>query len=229
MNTIITGTSRGIGRALAEHFLEQGHTVAGCSRGESDLEHKNYTHYKLDIFEETLVVNMVRDVYHRLGSVDVLVNNAGIASMNHALITPYSTIKQVFCTNVFGTFLFLREAAKIMRYKQCGRIVNMATVATPLRLEGEMAYASSKAAVESMTQIAARELAPLSITVNAVGPTPVQTDLIKSVPQAKMDALLERQAIKRFGTMEDIFNVVDFFISPKSEFVTGQVIYLGGV
>lgn len=116
----------------------------------------------------------------------------------------------------------------MLRHKS-GRIVNFATVATPLRLEGEAIYAASKAAVESFTQVLARELGQTGVTVNAVGPTPVPTDLIKSVPQEKMDALLARQAIRRFGTMKDIINVVDFFASPQSDFITGQVIYLGGV
>ena len=105
----------------------------------------------------------------------------------------------------------------------------MTTVATPLRLEGEAIYAASKAAVLNLTQVLARELAPLGITVNAVGPTPVKTDLIRSVPQDKLDALLARQAIPRFGEPEDVINVVDFFLQRSSGFVTGQNSYLGGV
>ena len=81
----------------------------------------------------------------------------------------------------------------------------------------------------SLTEIAARELAPYFITVNAIGPTPTPTDLIKSVPRDKMDALLNQQAIKRLGTIQDISNVINFFIDDKSDFITGQTIYLGGV
>jgi 3-oxoacyl-[acyl-carrier protein] reductase len=110
-----------------------------------------------------------------------------------------------------------------------GRIVNFSTVATPLRLEGESLYAASKAAVESLTQVLARELGQSGVTANAIGPTPVPTDLIKNVPEAKMKALLARQAIQRFGTLADVVNVLDFFLSEHSAFVTGQVIYLGGV
>lgn len=226
MNIIITGTSRGIGKGLCEHFLSKRHNVAGCSRSPSTIKHENYLHYELDVHDESKVVSMVRDVYRQLGQVDALINNAGIASMNHLFLTPVSTLEKVFATNVFGTFLFLRETAKVMK---TGRIVNMATVATPLNLEGELAYASSKAAVETMTKIAARELARFNITVNAVGPTPVPTDLIKSVPKEKMDKLLDRQAIKRFGNIEDVINVIDFFLKPTSNFVTGQIVYLGGV
>ena len=226
---VITGTSRGIGLGLAGHFLEQGDVVCGCSRQPATIQHKNYRHFLLDVADEKAVVGMIRAVVAEQGRVDVMLNNAGIAAMNHALLTPDSVARSIFATNFHGTFLFCREAAKAMIRTKAGRIVNFATVATPLRLEGEAIYAASKAAVECFTQVLARELGQTGITVNAVGPTPVPTDLIKSVPQAKMDALLARQAIRRFGTIKDVINVVDFFLSPDSEFVTGQVIYLGGV
>ena len=128
---------------------------------------------------------------------------------------------------MIGTFVVAREGAKLM--KGGGRIVNFATVATPLDLEGEAIYAASKAAVESLTRVMARELAAMQITVNAVGPTPVETDLVKNVPPAKMQALLQRQAIPRFGVLADVINVIDFFLRDESAFVTGQTIFLGGV
>ena len=117
-----------------------------------------------------------------------------------------------------------------MSLKRTGeKSLNFATVATPLKLEGEAIYAASKAAIISLTEVLSKELAGFNITVNAVGPTPVKTDLIRSVPTEKMDALLHRQAINRFGTFEDISNVIDFFLKPESNFITGQTIYLGGV
>lgn len=226
---LVTGTSRGIGLALAGHFLEQGDIVYGCSRGPSDLQHPSYHHTQMDVADEKAVVTLVRSAVRREGRIDALLNNAGIASMNHALLTPMSSAVSIFSTNFFGTFLFCREVAKGMVQRRTGRIVNFSTVATPLRLEGESIYAASKAAVESFTEVLARELAPAGVTVNALGPTPVQTDLIKHVPEEKMKALLGRQAIRRFGTSADVINVVDFFLSPRSDFVTGQVLYLGGV
>lgn len=98
-----------------------------------------------------------------------------------------------------------------------------------MRLEGEAIYAASKAAVETLTRVLARELAPLGITCNAVGPTPIETDLIRGVPRAKIDRLLASQAIHRLGQPTDVANVIDFFLRPESDFITGQVIYLGGV
>lgn len=226
---IITGTSKGIGRYLAEYYLEKGKLVAGCSRGNSDINNGNYTHFNLDVSDENSVVKMIRNVSKDFGKVDVLINNAGIASMNHFIMTPISTVEKIFKTNVLGTFIFARECSKIMMKQRYGKIVNFATIATPLRLEGEIAYASSKSSVETMTEIMAKELAPFNITCNAVGPTPVYTDLVKNVPKTKMDSLIKRQAIQRFGEFKDISNVIDFFIKPESNFITGQTIYLGGI
>lgn len=203
--------------------------MIGCSRGGASIQHPNYKHYSLDVSDESAVIDMARAVKRAHGSVDALLNNAGIASMNHCLLTPASTVNQVMQTNVVGTFLFCREFAKLMRTSEQPRIVNFTTVAHPLNLEGEAIYAASKAAVESLTRIMARELTELRITVNAVGPTPVQTDLVKGVPAEKMAALIARQAIPRYGKVEDVINAVDFFLRPSSDFITGQVLYLGGV
>ena len=226
---VITGTRKGIGRSLAEHYLAEGWGVSGCSRGESSIEHAEYRHYALDVSDESAVIKMARAVKRQVGAVDALLNNAGIASMNHCLLTPGSTVNAILQTNVVGTFLFCREFAKLMRKSAQPRIVNFTTVAHPLNLEGEAVYAASKAAVESLTRIMARELAELRITVNAVGPTPVLTDLIKGVSSEKMDALLARQAIPRYGKTADVINAVDFFLRAESDFITGQVLYLGGV
>lgn len=226
---LITGTSKGIGRYLSEYYLSLGWTVVGCSRTAAEPLAGDYRHYLLDVADESKVKAMFVELRNEFGKIEVLINNAGIASMNHVLLTPISTIHKIFQTNVVASFLFSREAAKLMKANGRGRIVNFATVATPLKLEGEAAYASSKAAVVSLTEVMARELADYGITVNAVGPTPIETDLIKSVPKQKMEALISRQAIRRMGEFRDVSNVIDFFIAPESDFITGQVIYLGGV
>ncbi|MFS2006990.1 SDR family NAD(P)-dependent oxidoreductase [Duganella sp. CT11-25] len=227
--TLITGTRKGIGKFLAEHYVGLGHTVIGCSRTEVDWSLPGYHHYLADVADEKAVKAIFTAIRKEHGRLDHLINNAGIASMNHAMLTPLSTVHEILGTNVVGTFLFCREAAKLMSAQKYGRIINFTTVATPLKLEGEAIYATSKAAVKSMTEVLARELAAFDITVNAVGPTPIETDLIRSVPRDKMQRLLARQAIPRFGEMADVANVVDFFLSPSSSFVTGQNIYLGGV
>ena len=116
-----------------------------------------------------------------------------------------------------------------MRKSGSGRIINFTTVAVPFNLEGEAVYASSKAAVESLTKVMAKELGDFQITVNCIGPSPIQTDLIRAVPEEKIKELVSRQAIKKLAQFEDVKNVTDFFMSHQSSMISGQTIYLGGV
>lgn len=227
--TLITGTRKGIGKYLAEHYISKGHIVIGCSRSPADWSHEHYHHLIADVADELAVKKIFSFIRKNFKRLDNLINNAGIASMNHVMLTPLKTVNDILNTNVIGTFLFCREAAKLMVKSHYGRIVNFTTVATPLKLEGEAIYAASKAAIHSLTEIMAREFAELNITINSIGPTPIDTDLIRSVPQEKMNRLIERQAIVRKGIPKDVANVTDFFLQKESDFITGQNIYLGGV
>lgn len=225
---LITGASRGLGLALAQHYLAGGHTVCGVARGEPGVVHERYTHVQGDVASEHDVEAMFAAA-RALGGLDALINNAGVASMNAIALTTAEAVRRVVDANVLGTFLCTRAAVRLLRASGCARIVNVTSVAVPLRLEGEAAYAAAKSAVETFTRIAARELAPLGITCNAVGPSPVRTRLTESVPEEKIGRLLRRQAIPRWAEASDVINVVDFFLRPESAMVTGQVVYLGGV
>lgn len=226
---LITGSSKGIGRHLVEYYVAKKDLVIGCSRGASSFEHENYRHFTADVANEANVIEMFAEIFRNYGRLDVLVNNAGIASMNHLMLTPVNVAKNILETNLLGTFLVCREAAKLMKRNKFGRIVNLTSVAVPLKIEGEAVYAASKAAIINFTQIIAKELSSFGITVNAVGPTPIETDLIKGVPQEKLDKIVRSQSIQRMGELKDVSNVIDFFIQPASDFITGQVIFLGGV
>lgn len=226
---LITGTRTGIGRFLAEHFVSRGALVEGCSRNPPDWSLEGYTHHCLDVADEAAVKAMFVDIQKRHGRLDILINNAGVASMNHILLTPLATLQKIMATNLYGTFLMCREAVKLMQRHRYGRIVNVSTVAVNLRLEGEAAYAASKSAVVTFSQILAKEVASFGITCNVVAPTPIETDLIRHVPEEKIRRIVERQAIQRAGTFEDVANVVDFFVKKESSFITGQVITLGGI
>lgn len=226
---LITGATRGIGLMLAEHYLAQGDEVIGVGRTPADLSHPNYTHRCVDVASSDEVDELFRELAQRVRTIDVLINNAGIASMNALALTPVETARRVVDTNLLGPFSFTRAAVRLMRGSGTARIVNFTSVAVPLCLEGEAIYAASKSAVETLTRIAARELAPFGITCNAVGPSPIQTGLIAGVPLDKLQALIDAQAIPRWAVYADVVNVVDFFLRPESSMVTGQVIYLGGV
>lgn len=226
---IITGTRKGIGRYLAGYYIKKDFIVIGCSRANTDIQHRNYEHFCLDISDEKAVKKMFSQVYKKHKRLDFLINNAAIASMNHSFLTPLSTVERVFKTNFFGTFLFCREAGKIMAKNKFGRIVNFTTVAVPLNLEGEAVYAASKSAVESLTKILSKEFASYGITCNAIGPSLVKTDLLKNIPEEKIKELLDRITINKFGNFKDISNLIDFYISEQSGMLTGQIIYLGGI
>lgn len=225
---VITGASRGIGASLRNHYLGQEWRVVGCSRSEIAFEHENYQHYQCDVADE----KSVRSVFFQIGQgggLDVLINNAGVATMNHLLLTPGSSVDSVLATNLSGAIFCSREAAKSMQRQEHGRIINFSSVAVPLRIAGESVYAASKAGLESFTRTAGKELAEFGVTMNALGLTPFDTDMIAGLPAEKLEAVLQQQAISRLATIEDIVNAIDFFVKPESSFVTGQVIYLGGV
>ncbi len=226
---LITGTRKGIGNHLVQYYVKKGFTVIGCSRADMKVCIENYEHYLVDITDEKSVISMVKDINQKYGRLDVLLNNAGIASMNHFLLMPTNKAMDIINTNVIGTFNVSREASKLMLRQQYGRIVNFGSVAVPLKIEGEAMYAASKSAIVSMSQILAKELAPYNITCNVIGPAPINTDLIRGVPKEKIEKLLENLAIHRLCKYDDITNVLDFFIKDESSYITGQVLYLGGV
>ena len=222
-------STRGIGAGLVRHYLQQGDRVAGCARSAASIEHERYLHLLTDVADEAGVRAAFRELRERWGRLDAVINNAGIARMNPMALTPFDAARQIIETNFLGTFLCTHAATRLLRHSNTGRIVNLSSVAVPLRLEGESVYAASKSAVETFTRIVARELAPFGITCNAVGPSPVRTDMTESVPASAMEALIQRQPIARWAEPEDVFNVIDFFLKPESGMITGQVVYLGGV
>jgi 3-oxoacyl-[acyl-carrier protein] reductase len=225
---LITGATRGIGRHLAEHYLALGDVVAGCGRGVAAIEHPRYTHHVVDVGDEAAVKGMFAAIRAAHGGLDVLINNAGAASMNAFSLTPPSAVQRIFNVNVVGPLHVTHAAVRLLRRSSAGRIVNLTSIAVPLRLDGEAVYAASKAAIESFTRTVAKELGPLGITCNAVGPSVIPTRLTEGVPADKLERLIAAQAIPRPATAGDVANVIDFFLKPESGLITGQVVYLGG-
>jgi 3-oxoacyl-[acyl-carrier protein] reductase len=228
-NIMITGASRGIGKSLVEHFLAMGDTVIGISRSESDITSGNYHHYLADVATEDDAKRVFASVKKQLGTLDVLINNAGIARMNAFALTPIDNVQEIMNTNFMGTFIFCQKAINLLRKSPHARVINLSTVAVPLNLAGEAAYAASKSAVETLTRIMAKEIGSFGITCNAIGPSPIATQLISGVGEEKINRLIQQQAIKKMAKVEDVINVVDFYLQPSSHMVTGQIIYLGGI
>jgi 3-oxoacyl-[acyl-carrier protein] reductase len=209
-------------------MLAQGDLVIGCARSPATINHDRYVHVVADITNETEVDELFRNI-RRFQRLDVLINNAGTGRMLPLALTPDDTARRIMDLNVVATFRMIHRAVRLMRKSSAARIVNLTSVAVPLRLAGETIYAASKAAVEMLTRIVSKELGPLGITCNAVGPTPIRTELIRNVPEDKLGALVAQQAIPVWAEPADVANVVDFFLRPESRMITGQVLYLGGM
>jgi 3-oxoacyl-[acyl-carrier protein] reductase len=226
---LITGASRGLGLALARHLIDQQHHVVGCSRSSSsDLTSDRYEHLVADVTREEDVKRIMDTVRTRHGGLDVLINNAGWARMLPIALTPAETARRIMEANFLSTFMLTHAALRLLRRSDNGRIVNVSSIAVPLRLEGEAVYAAAKSAVEMFTRITAKEVGGWGITCNAIGPSPIRTRLIEGVPEAKLKVLIDGQAIREWAEPSDVINVVDFFLRPESRLVTGQIVYLGG-
>ena len=225
---LVTGAASGIGRYLATHLAAQGYQVIGCSRRELDPLPEEFTYIVTDVTDEQAVQELMQQIRKQYARLDALINCAGQASMNHALLTPKKTFDELLSVNVTGTFLVCREAAKLMKKNSLGRIINFSSTAVPLQIPGEAAYIASKSAVSSLSQVLAYEFASLGITVNVIGPGPTDTKMLRGVPDAAINNLLSRTPSQRMTRMADISNAVDFFLHQNSGAISGQVLYLGG-
>ncbi len=227
---LITGASRSIGAYLTQYYLAKGFKVIGCSRHESTQNNENYRHFILDISDEKKVKEMFVEISKNYGSLSVLINNAGMQSINHPLLTDYKTVQEVFAVNMFGPFLFCREAAKIMKKHNYGRIIHMSSIAVPLGTVGNSIYSASKAALEQFSRVFAKEVAGYGIRINVLGMSIVaESGMLKNISEKAKKLTLDNTIIKEPISFEDISHATDFFIAQKSNAVTGQTIYLGGV
>ena len=211
---IITGASRGLGYALAERLLRDGWRVHGFSRQPNGPTHENFTAHSVDVSEMSQVQSAVADLIQAGETIDLLVNNAGIASLNACLLTPSAVAETILRVNVLGTFYCLQAVGKMMVRQRRGDIINLTTVAVPLALPGEGLYVASKAAVEGLTAVAAQEMATSGVHVQAVGFGPIATDLTRAVSPAQLQALNQRIGRPQ-GT--SLAEAVDFILSCYAE------------
>ena len=223
---VVSGASRGLGRAIAERLVEQGSEVVGLARTPVDAP---FEVFGVDVTSEGSVQDVAKNLRRRGATVGALVNAAGIASMNLAVMAPASSVRRIVETNLLGTVFMCQMFAPLLIRAGGGAIVNFSTIAVALGLQGESAYAASKAGVETFSRTLARELAGHRITVNCVAPGPIATDLLKGVSRDQIDQITERQIIQRQFTAADVCDVIEMLLDPRSKSLTGQVLHVGGV
>lgn len=234
---IVTGASRGIGAAIAERLAQDGYTVLiNYSRADEEAEALvrkiqqaggNALSAQGDISDPAAVAQLFAKAETAFGGVDVLVNNAGIMSLSAIADSDDEHFDRQIAINLKGSFNGMREAAK--RLRKGGRIVNFSTSVVGLKLEKYAVYAATKAAVETMTAILAKELRGRNITVNAVAPGPTATDLFLNGKSAELIEKMAKMApLERLGTPEDIAAAVAFLVGKDGGWINGQVLRANG-
>ncbi|GAB4081374.1 SDR family NAD(P)-dependent oxidoreductase [Modestobacter muralis] len=226
---LVTGSRRGIGRMIAEHVLAHGGRVVGFARGESTIDHPDHTHVQVDVADPASVQRGFAELKQVTDAVHIVVNNAAVLTSQYSMIMPPAAAAAMVDTNLLGAFMVSREAAKLMRRSGWGRIVNISSMAVGLEPIGDSLYAASKAGLTTMGNVMAKELAPLGVTVNTLGVSAIATDMLAQLPQDKVDAVVAGLPLPRYAEPDDVLNVLDFFCSERSSYVTAQTVYLGGV
>ncbi len=235
---LVTGGSRGIGRVICTELAGKGYDVVTCFSHGKDAAQETVSlcreygvraeAYCCDVAEEADVIRLFASIKEEFGGVDVLVNNAGITRDGLILKMNQKDFSEVISTNLNGTFLCSREAAKQMLRKRSGRIINISSVVGLRGNAGQVNYASSKAGVIGLAKSLAKELGGKGITVNTVAPGFIQTDMTAELSD-EMKKYWETQIPrKRVGRPEDVANAVCFLAAEESDYITGQVIAVDG-
>jgi len=234
---LITGAARGIGRAIAEKCAAEGADVALCDLKEEWLAEtaaaveaggRKVKTVAADVSDADAVQSAVSDVVTEFGRIDLLVNNAGITKDTFLARMNVEDWDAVLSVNLKGTFLFMKAVSRPMMKQRAGAIVNIASIIGLIGNAGQCNYAASKAGVIALTKSIAKELASRGIRVNAVAPGFIQTKMTEVLAEDVRAKMLEAIPLKRFGTPEDVANVVLFLASDAAAYVTGQVLTVSG-
>jgi 3-oxoacyl-[acyl-carrier protein] reductase len=235
---LVTGASRGIGRAIAERLARDGvlvlvnylqnqaaaeETLATirATGGQAEL-------WPFDIAQGIGITQAIEGIMTRHGKVDILVNNAGVARDNLLLRLKEEEWDQVMNTNLKGLFLCTKAVARSMVRQRYGRIINLTSVVAQTGNPGQAAYTTAKAGVVGFTKTLAKELASRSITVNAIAPGFIETDMTRSLPEQVKTGYLNLIPAGRWGTVAEVAEVVAFLVCPLAGYITGQVINVNG-
>ena len=231
---LVTGAAKGIGRAIVERLVNENYFViaidideAGGKKLIAKFGKEKLQFAKANIYKEKIVKSRFEKIVKEFKQVDVLVNNAGIIRDNMIWNMPSEDFDLVINVNLKGTWLMCREASKIMKQQNSGRIVNISSRAC-LGNRGQSNYSASKAGMIALTRVLALELGKYNVYVNAVAPGLIDTPLTQKLEKEILQKLIETQPTKSMGKPNDVANVVAFLASEKTQFITGQTIYVDG-
>jgi 3-oxoacyl-[acyl-carrier protein] reductase len=230
---IVTGGSRGIGRAIVEHFATQGAKVyftyhRNAEAAAEVAKASGATALCIEQTDLAAIEKTVEQVVAQCGAVDILVNNAGITSDQYVMMMPFDDWEKVIDTNLSGAFRWAKAVCRPMMLKQSGVIVNVASVAGILGVGGQTNYAASKGGILALTRALAAEFGPKGIRVNAVVPGYVETDMTAKMPRQMKRDSMERIVLKRYGKPQEVAGVVGFLASDAAAYIVGQAIVVDG-
>ncbi|MEG2172951.1 MAG: 3-oxoacyl-[acyl-carrier-protein] reductase [Desulfovibrionaceae bacterium] len=235
---LVTGASRGIGKAIAHTLAREGFEVLLTYVSKADEAHAVVADiaatggkaraFRLDVTDSEAVTAFFNTEIKDKGLLQVLVNNAGITKDGFMIRMKDEDFDKVINTNLRGAFVCLREAAKIMSRQRQGRIINITSVVGQMGNAGQSNYCAAKAGLIGLTKAAAKELAGRNITVNAVAPGFIETDMTATLPESIRTSYEEAIPLKRLGKVDDIAEAVAFLASPKASYITGQVLAVNG-
>lgn len=237
-SALVTGASRGIGRSISLQLAEEGYNVAVNYAGSKEkaeavveeIKAKNVESFAIqaNVADGNEVKAMIKEVVNQFGSVDVLVNNAGITRDNLLMRMKESEWDDVIDTNLKGVFNCIQKVTPQMLRQKSGSIINLSSVVGAVGNPGQANYVATKAGVIGLTKSSARELASRNITVNAVAPGFIVSDMTDALSEELKSQMLEQIPLSRFGDDTDIANTVAFLASDKAKYITGQTIHVNG-
>lgn len=225
---VVTGGSRGIGKGICDEFLKYGAKVIAISTGEKESDNENLQYLKLNVSNFEEVKEAVGKIHKEYKRIDVLVNSAGITKDKLVLGMDEEAFDSVIDVNLKGTFNMLKHVYPIMMKQKEGKIINISSVVGITGNKGQANYSASKAGVIGLTKSISKELASRNINCNVIAPGFIKTDMTDKLSDDIREKIVDSIPLKRMGTPEDIANLVLFLASPKSSFITGQVIVCDG-